>query len=106
MAMELRNHPLMSYRKLPTWPPAWVWIGGNEDQHPKGEVGILKQVRQVNGHPIVHRCFLWMEYGDSMYLGCLLVDDISFCERVSKLLKENIGRSIESIGDLDFGHLD
>jgi hypothetical protein len=103
--MELRNHSLMSYRKLATWPPAWVWVGGNEDRHPKGEVGILKQVRQVNGHPIVHRCFLWMEYADSMYLGCLLLDDLSFCQWVTKLLEENIGRPIESIGDLDLSHL-
>src|SRR2546426_6423377 len=73
MAVELRNHPRMSYRKVPSWPPSWVWISGSEDKQPKGEVGILKQVRMVNGHPIVHRCFLWMEYEDGTYLGCLLL---------------------------------
>jgi hypothetical protein len=106
MAMELRNHPLMSYRRLSSWPPTWVWIGGNEDKQLRGEVGILKQVRMVDGHPIVHRCFLWIEYEDSMYLGCLLLSDFSFCERVSKLLEQNIGRSIEYIGSLDLSHLD
>jgi len=43
-----------------------------------------------------------MEYEDGMYLGCPLLDDRLFCERVSKLLQENIGRSIEYIGDLGF----
>ena len=47
-----------------------------------------------------------MEYEDGMYLGCLLLDDRLFCERVSELFQANIGRSIEYIGDLDFGHLD
>src|SRR5881409_3770809 len=106
MRVELRNHPRMSYRKVPSWPPSWVWISGSEYKQPKGEVGILKQVRMVDGHPIVHRCFLWIEYESSMYLGCLLLSDLSFCESVSKLLEENIGRSIEYISGLDLSHLD
>ena len=104
MALELRNHPRVSYRKFPSWPPSWVWVGGSEDKHPKGELGILKQVRMVNGHPIVHRCFLWIEYEDAMYLGCLLLDNLSFCEQIAKLLGKNIGRSIEYIGNLNLSH--
>src|SRR5213594_3433558 len=69
--MELRKHPLVSYRNQSSWPPAWIWIGGNENKHPRGEVGVLKQLKLVDG-PFVNRCFLWMQYEDSMYLGCLL----------------------------------
>ena len=98
--MELRKHPLMSYRKLHSWPPAWIWIGGSSDQHPKGEIGILKQVKFVDGQ-FVRRCFLWMEHEESMYLGCLLINDASFSQQVAKLLQENCGRSIEYIGGLD-----
>jgi hypothetical protein len=105
MAVELRNHPLMSYRKLPSWPPCWVWISGNENGNPNGEVGILKQVRMVNGHSIVHRCFLWMEYEGGTYMGCLLIDNLPFCEQVSKLLEKNVGRSVKEIGRLDLSHL-
>ena len=105
MAVELRNHPRMSYRKVPSWPPSWVWISGSEDKQPKGEVGILKQVRMVNGHPIVHRCFLWMEYEDGTYLGCLLLDNLSFCKQLSRLLEKNIGRSVKEIGGLDLSYL-
>ena len=105
MAVELRNHPRMSYRKVPSWPPSWVWISGSEDKQPKGEVGILKQVRMVNGHPIVHRCFLWMEYEDGTYLGCLLLDNLSFCKQLSRLLEKNVGRSVKEIGGLDLSYL-
>src|SRR5439155_674984 len=70
MAMELRKHPLVSYRNQSSWPPAWIWIGGNENNHPRGEVGVLKQLKLVDG-PFVNRCFLWMQYEDSMYLGLL-----------------------------------
>ncbi len=105
MAVELRNHPRMSYRKVPSWPPSWVWISGSEDKQPKGEVGVLKQVRMVNGHPIVHRCFLWMEYEDGTYLGCLLLDNLSFCKQLSRLLEKNVGRSVKEIGGLDLSYL-
>jgi hypothetical protein len=65
MAVELRNHPRMSYHNVSSWPPSsWVSIKESEDKRLKGELGILKRVRMVNGHPIVHRCFLWIEYED------------------------------------------
>jgi hypothetical protein len=102
--MELRKHPLVSYRNQSSWPPAWIWIGGNENKHPRGEVGVLKQLKLVDG-PFVNRCFLWMQYEDSMYLGCLLFSDASFCQQISKLLQEHCGDSIEYIGGLDLTYL-
>src|SRR5205823_13249027 len=72
--MELRKHPLVSYRNQSSWPPAWIWIGGNENKHPRGEVGVLKQLKLDDG-PFVNRYFLWMQNEDSMYLGCLLFSD-------------------------------
>jgi hypothetical protein len=42
--MELRNHPLMTYKGVCSWPPAWLWRGGYETTYPDGEVGILKDV--------------------------------------------------------------
>jgi hypothetical protein len=59
------------------------------DRHPKCEVGTLKRVKLVNGHPTVHKCFTWMEYEGGEYLTCLLLDDPVFCEKVFKLLQEN-----------------
>jgi hypothetical protein len=95
----------MSYRQLSSWPPAWVWIGGNGDKHPKDEVGTLTRVK-IDGLLTIHRCFLWMEYEDSAYLGCLLLSDAAFGEQIFKLFQENIGRSIEEIGSLHVGHLE
>jgi hypothetical protein len=34
-------------------------------------------------------------------MGALLCDDDAFCSLVTKLLKDQIGRSIKDIGDLD-----
>jgi hypothetical protein len=40
----LRDHPLMSRKGVPNWPPVWTWMRGKKDKYPKGEVGILKAV--------------------------------------------------------------
>src|SRR5262249_31076579 len=42
--MLLRDHPLMSYKGMPSWPPAWTWTGGVENDHPRGEVGVLEAI--------------------------------------------------------------
>jgi hypothetical protein len=34
-------------------------------------------------------------------MGCLLIDDIAFCDQVSKFLERHCGESIEHIGGLD-----
>jgi uncharacterized protein (DUF3820 family) len=54
--MELRSHPLISLPKQFDLAAYLMWIDGKENQYPRGEVGVLKQVRQVNAHPRVHRC--------------------------------------------------
>jgi hypothetical protein len=65
--MELRDHPLMTYRGLPSWPPAWTWIGGTDNQYPKGEVGILKEITLSQIEP-ADRIFLYMDYEDASYM--------------------------------------
>src|SRR5262249_57108511 len=43
--MLLRDHPLMTYKGVPSWPPAWLRrVGCYENTHPTGEIGILKGV--------------------------------------------------------------
>jgi len=42
--MLLRNHPLLTYGKNRKWPPVWVFCGGLDDTHPRGDGGILKTV--------------------------------------------------------------
>ena len=77
-------------------------IGGKEN-NPKGELGMLKQVKLSSVEPLLNRCFLWMEYEGSIYLGCLLFDNKFFCERISTLLGEHRGSSIRDIASLEIG---
>jgi hypothetical protein len=101
--MQLRDHPLMSYRGNRSWPPAWVWIDGREEQRPKGEVGILTSVLSSKIQR-ADRCFLLIFYEASSYLGCLLFDDKMFCRQITKLLRTYCNRPIAEIGSLDLSH--
>jgi hypothetical protein len=84
--MLLRDHPLISYRGIPTWPPAWTWIDGGEDKHPRGEVGILRTTLLSRIQP-ANRCYLLICYEGASYMGCLLFDDYALCDQVTKLLQ-------------------
>jgi hypothetical protein len=96
--LKLRDHPLLFYHTLRSWPPVWAWIGLNENSYPKGEVGILKE---VSADPVRRRCFLTIEYEKEFYMGCLFVSDRSFCWQLCTILQEHLGSTIEQIGDLD-----
>jgi len=98
--MLLRDHPLMSYKGMPSWPPAWTWIGGVENDHPRGEVGILEAILPSVIQP-ADRFFLYIVYEGSTYIGCLLIDDHAFCRQVRKLLKACCNHPIAEIGSID-----
>ena len=98
--MLLRSHPLMSYKDLRSWPPAWVYVCGEEKKHPLGEVGVLREVVLSSVKP-AGRCFLYMDYDGSTYSGCLMIEDSAFCRQITKLLAANCNRPIAEIGSLD-----
>ena len=100
--MELRHHPLMSYRAFPSWPPIWVCRDANVPGRLRGEVGTLTEVRTAKTLP--HKCFLITKHEEVEYIGCLLFSDESFCEQITKLLQEHCGDSIQHIGSLDLSH--
>ena len=101
--MLLRDHPLMTYRRLPNWPPVWSWTDGLENHRPKGEVGTLKAVFRSAMQP-PNRCFLLISYEGSEYLGCLLFDNEVFCSQVMEILKDHRNRSIAEIGGIDLAY--
>ena len=101
--MLLRDHPLMSYHGVPNWPPAWIWLDGPVDKHPKGEIGVLRAVL-LSKMQWENKCFLLSFYDDSSYLGCLLFEDLAFCSRIATLLQGNYNRPIAEIGSLDLTH--
>jgi hypothetical protein len=98
--MKLRDHPDISYRGFPTWPPMWVWRGGNKYTHAVGEVGVLKQVIHPNAHPS-DRCVLIMEHDGQEYMGTVLFDDSVFCGEIYRVLVEHLGRPIQQLGEID-----
>jgi hypothetical protein len=100
LAMQLRDHPLMSYRTVRNWPPTWTRSG---EHIITGEIGILKQ---VNGDSaLCNRCFLVIEHKGLRYVGALLFSDVMFCLSIRKLLKNYIGQPIKEIGDLDLSFI-
>ena len=101
--MSLRNHPLMRYRGVPSWPPHWVWTDGLEDKCPKGEIGVFRRVIQSKIQPS-NRWFLFIDYEESLYGGVLAVDDHIFCTQLVKLLRAHCNRPIAEIGGLDLSH--
>ena len=98
--MLLRNHLLLNHRGVPSWPPAWTWVAGLDNKHPKGEIGILKDVHRSNIEP-ADRCFVYMDFDGASYIGCLLIDDIVFCRRTVEVLLANCNKTIAEIGSLD-----
>jgi hypothetical protein len=101
--MLLRDHPLVSNGSVSSWPPAWTWVAGSDNQHPKGEIGILKAVAKSNVEP-VNRCYLYIDYNGASYVGCVSCDHV-FCAHLVEVLKANRNRPIAEIGGLDLSHM-
>ena len=79
----------------------WIRRGGNEhSKNPKGEVGTLLNAI-ISNLPPYFTCFLVMEHRGTEYIGALLLDDRTFCDDVTKLLKAHRNRSIAEIGSME-----
>ena len=101
--MLLRNHPLMMYNGIRSWPPVWVWKGGNDNSNPKGEVGILREVG-LSRVPPNYGCSLIMEHLGAEYIGALLLNDRAFCRLVFDALLQNRFKPISEIGGIDLSY--
>ena len=67
-----------------------------------GEIGTLEQALM---HELFdNKIFLFIEHGGFRYMGFMQFDDPAFCSQIHNLLKANLGRTIEEIGDLDLFH--
>jgi hypothetical protein len=99
--MALRDHPLLNYRGVPSWPPVWTFTGGLENKQPRRrEIGILTEVTISSVEP-TDRCFLHIEHKGSTYVGCLLIEDQAFCAQIVTLLQSHLTRPIAEIGSLN-----
>src|SRR4030095_1634927 len=98
--MLLRDHPLLTYQNSRSWLPTWVYCGGLDNTHPRGEVGILKNVFVSSVHPST-RCYLIMEHAGGEYMGDLSISDVAFCVQIYAMLLRHCGKTIREIGDID-----
>jgi len=102
--MLLREHPLFIYYGMLSWPPVWTWTSGGRDKRPRGEVGILRRVEKSKIQP-ANRCFLYNDYEDASYIGCLLCSNQVFCSLIVRILEANLDKPISVIGSLDISRL-
>ena len=100
--MKLRDHPLMSYYGMRSWPPVWVNTRAVPIKKISGEVGTLTRTACFPETP--KRLFLIMELENEHYMGCLVFSEAGICRQLCEILETNAGRSIEAIGDLDVSH--
>jgi len=106
--MFLRDHPLMSYRDIPTWPPRWHARGDGIDPPIAGEVGVLTEVTIYQPSPqnrASPQLFLFMEHHGHRYIAAVLFSDAAFCAQVGRLLQKHYGRTLTDIGNLDLSDL-
>jgi hypothetical protein len=101
--MQLRSHPLMTYRGSPNWPPAWIQVQETKIKSLSGEVGILKHVMRYDRVP--NGFVLATEHARERYLGFLIFDEVSFCMLIYDVLEARIGSSIKDLGSLDVTHI-
>ena len=99
-AMQFRDHPLISYRGCPSWPPVWSRVGREGLKTLRGEIVILKSIiaRDLGRST---KCFLITEHEGEQYVGTLLISTPSDCAAICQFLSLQSGRSIREIGDLD-----
>jgi hypothetical protein len=95
--MQLRDHTSMSYRGSRIWPP--IWVSAEPGTRPRGEVGVLKEVRTYGAEG--GETYLIIEHEGTEYAGCLLLDDKVFAKQLARLLKTCRGMSIREIGSMD-----
>jgi hypothetical protein len=98
--MKLRDHPGMFYHGMSNWPPTWTRRDGSGNL--QGEIGTLKYV--YANDRVSNKCFLVMEHESTAFIGCLIFNDRAFCAQISTILREQTGRPIKKIGDLDLSH--
>jgi len=93
----------MSFRNWRNWPPIWIGlsdVGTKQRKILQGEIGILKEVRYYTTRG--NRIFLVTEHEGAQYIGCLLFDNGTMCERLAEHLRGYCGRPIEAAGASQF----
>jgi hypothetical protein len=97
--LALRDHPLINYYGMKSWPPVWVNTHTVPTKKMTGETGVLIGAKFYPESP--KRLFLRMEFHKQHYMGCLVFSDPGFCQQLNGILQAHLGHSIKEVGDLD-----
>ena len=90
--MRIRD---LQWKGIPAWPPEW-WISDEK----AGEEGFLKnaQLRYDQTPPCIAVVASHLDFSRN---GVILLEDLIQLEILCQKLKENLGRPLAEIGDLD-----
>jgi hypothetical protein len=91
-AMKIRD---LKWRGLPMWPPEW---SVSDDQ--AGEEGVLEDV-QLRRELSTRLISIEANYLGDCRKGIMLLEDPAHLELVFDKLRENLGRPLTELGDLD-----
>jgi hypothetical protein len=94
--MRIRD---LKWEGIPAWPPEW-WISDEG----AGEEGFLKNVQLRNDQTPACISVVATHLGDDRN-GIIILEDSLHLETLCHKLKENIGRSLSEIGDLEIDFL-
>jgi len=97
--MQLRNHPITSFGGFAIWPPIWIDYQGTSEATRRGEVGVLRLVR--NSPYNVRQIFLTIEHEGAVYTGTLVFEYEFLGEYMTNFFKDCRGMTIESIGSVE-----
>ena len=89
-----------------------MWAGKGNEKRPRGEIGILTEVKISITNPNdldsarpYNRVYLFIDHQGGEYLGCLIFDDATACRQIGGILSRQCGKAIREIGDIDLNHL-
>jgi hypothetical protein len=91
-AMQIRT---LTWRELPVWPPEW-WVTDQEG----GEAGVLEDV-QLRNDLTPSLISIFANYLGHSRKGIIVLEDSLHLEVLYRRLKENLGRPLTEIGDLE-----
>lgn len=95
--MKLRE---LTYQGFSVWPPQWASSYGPGDRFALGDEGVLTGVR-VNAKE--RHLMLTMRWEGRENVGVLQWDGPPDLKTVENLLKDQVGKSIRDVGNLDLG---
>ena len=93
--MKLRH---LQWQGFSFWPPQWIGSPGEKGILTYGEEGVLKDVELIEGTDIIR---VDAEYGGTTCSGLLYLDNPGNFLRLQHLLRENIGKTLAEIGNLE-----